>query len=747
MAGLLTQSFVFFIMSSSDYFATAPTGLELLLVQELEGLGAHAVREARGGVYFSGSRQVAYRACLWSRLANRILLPLARFQAADADALYAGVRQIDWLLHLDTAATFAVDFVSSRSTLTHTLYGAQRVKDGIADHFRARQGSRPSVDTTRPDVRINVHLDRDEATVSIDLSGDSLHRRGYRLDGGKAPLKENLAAALLLRAGWSRILAEGGSLLDPMCGSGTLLIEAAWMAADQAPGLLREYYGFIGWNQHDPALWAALCEEARERARAGQGRVPLIQGFDLDARVIRMAEDNLRRAGLAGVVRIGQQSALAARPSGQTGLILVNPPYGERLGEQPQLADLYAGFGQTLKQHFTGWRLGVFSGNPELVFRLGIRAQRYYRLYNGPIECRLFNFDIETARFFTPKHAGETAPPPVPDSPLMQQVQQRIQAGGGALMFANRIRKNLKTLGRWARQEGVTCYRLYDADLPEYAVAVDVYQGETCEVVVQEYQAPASVDPRKAEERLIDALAALPTVLELPLAQIHFRVRRRQKGAAQYEKLAEAGRFQVVTEGGHRFRVNFEDYLDTGLFLDHRLTRQRVQSLARGQRFLNLFAYTGSATVYAIKGGAVSSTTVDLSRTYLDWTARNLELNELGGSGHELIQADCLAWLHTAWQERRCYDLIFLDPPTFSTSKRMEATLDIQRDQIDLIRQALRLLATDGVLIFSTNCRKFRLDVEHLPDSVVKNISQQTLPRDYARNPRIHQCWEIRHGG
>ncbi|MGI9211942.1 MAG: bifunctional 23S rRNA (guanine(2069)-N(7))-methyltransferase RlmK/23S rRNA (guanine(2445)-N(2))-methyltransferase RlmL [Methylococcaceae bacterium] len=731
--------------SPSKFFATTPAGLELLLVKELDALGASQVREARGGVYFEGTLREAYAACLWSRLANRIVLPLTRFPASDPDQLYAGIRRMEWTAHLDTRSTFAVDFVSSRSAINHTLYGAQKVKDAIADYFRAAVGSRPSVDTARPDVRINVYLDRDEATVSIDLSGDSLHRRGYRLEGGKAPLKENLAAALLLRAGWPQVVDDGGTLIDPMCGSGTLLIEAAWMAGDHAPGLLRTGFGFEYWKQHEPALWEALRQEAYDRAEAGYSRIPAIQGYDLDAHVLRMAKDNIRRAGMAERIRVECRPARDARPSGTTGLVVVNPPYGERLGEETELVPVYAELGSTLKQHFVGWKASVFTGNPELAFKLGIRAGRYYSLYNGPIECRLFNFEIRPERFFIPKNEVEPTPPETPQQELMGQVRRRMEDHGGAEMLANRIRKNMKNLGRWARQHNISCYRLYDADLPEYAVAVDVYQGSSCQILVQEYEAPASVDPHKAEERLIDALAALPDALGLPLEQIHFRVRRRQKGTAQYEKLAEAGHFHAVPEGGHQFWVNFEDYLDTGLFLDHRLTRQRIQSMARGQRFLNLFAYTGSATVYAIKGGAVSSCTVDMSKTYLDWAARNLELNGLGGTHHELIQADCLDWLAQARSQRLQYDLIFLDPPTFSTSKRMETTLDIQRDHVDLIHRTLRVLASDGVLLFSTNCRKFKLDTEGLADVVAKNISPETLSRDYDRNPRIHQCWELRH--
>jgi len=231
-------------------------------------------------------------------------------------------------------------------------------------------------------------------------------------------------------------------------------------------------------------------------------------------------------------------------------------------------------------------------------------------------------------------------------------------------------------------------------------------------------------------------------VLEVPESQVFLRVRQQQKGASQYERLAETRRFHEVSEGGYRFLVNFEDYLDTGLFLDHRETRRLIGKEAPGRRFLNLFAYTGTATVYAARGGAASTTSVDLSRTYLDWAHRNMELNGIRARDHELIQADCLEWLR-AQRRHRQFDLIFLDPPTFSTSKRMAGTLDIQRDHVDLIRSTAALLAPDGLLIFSNNLRRFRMDLEALPELAIEDISAATLPRDFARNPRIHNCWRI----
>ncbi|MBS1211793.1 MAG: rlmKL, partial [Proteobacteria bacterium] len=676
------------------FFATAPLGLERLLFDELTALGVDEVAEARSGVAFAGPLSAAYRVCLWSRLANRVLLKLHEFPAATPEALYAGVSAMDWSEHMAPDASLAVDFSTVRSQISHTRFGAQKVKDAIVDQFRELCGVRPSVNLDRPELRVNVYLERDVASVSLDLSGDSLHKRGYRLEGGAAPLKENLAAAILLRAGWPEISKAGGDLIDPMCGSGTLPIEAALMAADIAPGLRREYFGFQGWKQHDAAEWERLLAEARERQEAGlKAFAGTICGYDIDRRAIHAALGNVERAGLRGRVHVERRAVADVRPRGpRNGLLVVNPPYGERLGEVETLGSLYAELGQTLQAHFQGWNASLLTGNPDLAFRVGIRAKRYYKLYNGALECKLFNFEVDPERFFTPH--GEGGEGEV--ARLLRRARSLAQqpSTAGAEMFANRLRKNLRNLGRWARQNQIACYRLYDADLPEYALAVDLYQGEQRWLHVQEYEAPSSVDPKKAEERLLEALSVLPGLLEIAPEQMFLKVRRRQKGTAQYEKQAEARRFHAVEEGGCRFWVNFEDYLDTGLFLDHRPTRLMIQKLASGKRFLNLFAYTGSATVHAAVGGAVATTTVDMSRTYLDWARRNLELNGISGKAHEIIQANCLSWLEAeAARGTRHYDLIFLDPPTFSNSKRMDESFDIQRDHPDILRKAASLLA------------------------------------------------------
>lgn len=731
-----------------NLFCTTPKGMEPLLATELEALGADGIEPATAGVGCRGDLEVAYRVCLWSRTANRLLLSLARFPAETPEVLYAGIQAIDWATHMGPDDTLAVDANVSNSQITHSRYAALKVKDAIVDQFRERHGRRPSVDTEQPSLRINVYIYRDQARLSLDLSGESLHRRGYRAHNTPAPLKENLAAAILLRAGWPAIAEQGGALVDPMCGSATLPIEAALMAGDVAPGLLRQYYGFLGWRGHDIERWKALRQEAQARRQAGARRIPPIFGFDADAQAVKLALDNVAAAGLQGKVHVEKRDArdlrVMARMQEHPGLVVVNPPYGERIGRDSDLPQLYYELGQMLQREFRDWHAALFTGNPPLARNLGIRSQETWTLYNGAIECKLLNYRLSEDMFLN-------VPEPSPRARTRERDLAPAAPGtrtAGADMLANRLQKNLKNLGRWARQQGVDCYRLYDADLPEYAIALDLYQGDQMWAHVQEYEAPATIDPDKADARLRDALGVIPEILDIPPEQVFLKVRQRQKGKAQYERKQAHGAFYPVRDGAARCWVNFTDYLDTGLFLDHRLTRQRIGELARDKRFLNLFCYTGVATVHAALGGARSSVSVDMSRTYLDWARRNLRLNDCADVKHELVQADCLAWLEEAAQRAspwQGFDLIFLDPPTFSTSKRMEQTWDVQRDHVRVIRQAMKLLTPAGVLLFSTNFRKFKLDTKSLADLAIEDISRKTLPQDFARNPRIHQCWLLRH--
>jgi 23S rRNA (guanine2445-N2)-methyltransferase / 23S rRNA (guanine2069-N7)-methyltransferase len=383
------------------FFATTPKGLELLLVDELRALGITTAAEKLAGVEFTATLEQAYKACLWSRLANRIILKLTTFPAATPEALYEGVRRMNWSQHLYPENTIAVNFVSVQSNITHTLYGAQTVKDAIVDQFREKYNARPNVERMQPDLSINLYLHRDVATVGIDLSGESLHRRSYRLTAGEAPLKENLAAAVLIRAGWPKIAAEGGMLLDPMCGSGTLLIEGALMAADIAPGLLRDYFGFINWKQFQSNVWEELLNDAQTRAEIGLKTLPTIVGYDADPNAIRSAFENIERAGMHGRIHVEKRELtdLTQKANEKPGLIAVNPPYGERLGEIEDLQLLYTELGTKFKDEFPTWKAAVFTGNPDLGKVMGIRAKKYYSLFNGALPCKLLLFDITPDKF------------------------------------------------------------------------------------------------------------------------------------------------------------------------------------------------------------------------------------------------------------------------------------------------------------------------------------------------------------
>ncbi|MDP9064625.1 MAG: bifunctional 23S rRNA (guanine(2069)-N(7))-methyltransferase RlmK/23S rRNA (guanine(2445)-N(2))-methyltransferase RlmL, partial [Pseudomonadota bacterium] len=633
------------------WIGTAPVGAAAVLAEELAKFGAVEIRERSHDVKFQGTLEVGYRACLWSRTATRILLSVGSISAASAEDFYASVRRIDWQAHIGPGATLACDCSGGNESIRHTIYGSQLLKDAVCDSLRDATGERPNIRPQRPDVLLHVHVEGATATVSVDFSGESLHRRGYRTEAGRAPLKENVAAAILLRAGWPEIDRAGGSLLDPMCGSGTFLIEAASIAADAAPAYGREYLGFQGWQGHDPALWANLKAEAEQRRAR---RIPrrCIVGSDSDGDAVRMAIENGRSAGFADWMHV-EKRALSdvACPPG-TGLVVANPPYGERIGAHEGLTELYSELGRTLRDRFNGWKAAILTGNPPLARNLGIHAKRSHRFYNGTIECRLLRFDVD----------AESAQRPA------AEVRADWSSRPGAAMFANRLRKNLKQLEPWALEQHIDCFRIYDADMPEYAFAIDLYGRESRRVYVQEYAAPKTVNADDARQRRREVLAVVPDVLSVPVQHVHTRVRKPQKGAGQYAKRESAAERHVVREGGLKFWVNFRDYLDTGLFLDHRLTRQLLRGWAQGADFLNLFCYTGSATVYAAAGGARTTTSVDLSNTYLEWAHENLLLNGFAGSEHELSRADCLDWLdaQTVWGAR--FDLIFVDPPTFSNS-------------------------------------------------------------------------------
>lgn len=696
-------------------FVSCPKGLEYVLEDELKSLGLAVTRVNPQGVYGVANLSTLYQICLWTRIANRVQVILFSGDASNEQTLHKLCTEFHWQTVFSSDKSIAIEFHGSSDRIRNTMYGAQVVKDGIVDHFRRLTGTRPSVDKGNPQIRIHAYLKNEEVMVSLDACGYSLHQRGYRLNAGLAPLKENVAAALLIRAKWPALAAQGYALHDPFCGSGTLVIEAAMMAAHIAPGLIRQDQSLQFWAQHQPSLWERMRKQALEQVK------PLtvkLLGTDTDNRAIEMARTNAQRAGVEPLVEFTHLPLKECKPTHAKGLVVANPPYGERLEDAPKLTPTYKLLGSVLHEHYQGWQAAIITSNSLLAKAIGLRSNKQYTLYNGALECKLYCFELDEGNTLK----GTTT------SALSENAQ----------MLFNRLQKNYKHLQKWAQNNNIECYRVYDADLPEYAFAIDIYRDY---VLLQEYAAPASIPEPVAQKRSLEVLQVVPQVLNVEADKIVVKQRRQQKGKAQYEKLDKTHHSLIVREGKARFKVNLYDYLDTGLFLDHRLMRLRFDHLPVGARLLNCYCYTATASVHAALAGA-NTTNVDLSKTYLDWAQDNFRLNELDLRKHQFLQEDCGQWMKRAKQR---FDVIFLDPPSFSNSKRMQSVLDIQRDHVELINDAMRLLDVEGILYFSTNLRSFKLDPIVMEHYKVHNITQQTIDQDFKRNEKIHHCFEIRH--
>ncbi|MDG3088094.1 bifunctional 23S rRNA (guanine(2069)-N(7))-methyltransferase RlmK/23S rRNA (guanine(2445)-N(2))-methyltransferase RlmL [Vibrio hannami] len=707
----------------NQYLAITSNGLENLLVEELKSLGINEPKPVQAGVKFKASNRDAYRVCLWSRIASRFVKVLSEFNCQDDMDLYLSTMAVNWPSHFDASNKFVVDFNGTNREIRNSQYGALKVKDAIVDSFNKKDLPRPSISKEQPDIRVHVRLHREKAILGIDMVGAGLHQRGYRTESGKAPLRETLAAAIVMRSGWQ----NDKPLLDPMCGSGTLLIEAALIAANMAPGVNRKKWCFESLNDFEPEVWAELKSEANVQARRGVKKVDAkFFGFDNNKKVLSVARENARRAGVSELIEFNLGDAAKARKPDnlEQGTIVCNPPYGERLGTEPGLIALYTSFGGQLKNEFGGWNASIFSSSDDLLSCLRMRADKQYKLHNGALQCHQKNYSIAVRSAEENEQGQKNDAVIAPD-------------------FSNRLKKNIGKIAKWAKKEDLECYRIYDADLPEYNVAIDVY-GDN--IVIQEYAAPKNIPEEKAKRRLTDVIRATTQVTDTPANNVVLKTREKKKGKAQYEKLNDGSNTLKVKEYGVELLVNLHDYLDTGLFLDHKITRRKLGEMAQGKDFLNLFAYTGSATVHAACGGAKSTTTVDMSKTYLEWAKENLKLNGQVGRQHQFIQADCLQWLE---KEQGTYDLIFIDPPTFSNSKRMEQSFDVQRDHIQLMKNLKRLLRAGGTIVFSNNKRHFKMDLDALKELglTAQNISSQTLPLDFSRNKQIHNCWLISHAG
>ena len=710
-----------------QFLALTSPGIEVLLADEIRDLGGDQVTQKPEGVYFTASLAKGYAISLWTRMATRVMLKLGEGEANNKDQLYKSASSINWAEHFSPFSTFAIDFVGVSEEIRNTQFGGLTVKDAVVDHFTEQGIDRPSVDKSSPDIRFQARLLRQQVVIYLDFSGRGLFQRGYRKNSGAAPLKENLAAAIIQRSGWLKDTSK--PLLDPMCGSGTILIEAVSMAAKQAPGIERDSWGFAHWLKHDEVCWQEQFHSAKVQSRKGLNELTKVKVFgnDIDSRVINTAQQNTRNAELQQFIEYSCKDINTLDNNfGKSGTILFNPPYGERIGQLPELVENFVVFGQTLKSQFLNWRLAILTANVDMLAMLKLSSFKRYKFKNGPLDCQFALYEVND------KQLAKDAVNPNTDFGLQQDSD-----------FANRLAKNIKKLKGWLKSEQIECYRLYDADIPEYNVAVDIY-GDY--VVVHEYAAPSSIDTDKAAKRLQEVIYWVPKVLNIATDKLVLKTRQKQKGSNQYQKVDKSQQSIVVREYGAQLKVNLWDYLDTGLFLDHRKTRQIVAKKAKNKSLLNMFAYTGSVSLQAALHGATSVTTVDMSNTYLNWAQDNFTLNKLVSHKYQFVQADCLQWLKDFDASKNTpFDIVFIDPPTFSNSKRMEDSFDVQRDHVALITDALNALAEKGEIIFTNNKRNFKMDMEAMNKLglKVKAMSEQTRDKDFARNKHIHNSWSL----
>ena len=733
-----------------DFFATCGTGLEKVLGQELKAAGVRGVRPLSSGVNFRGTAIDAYKALLWSRVASRVLLNLGRVSAKDAEELHKGVFDLPWEEHIGEGATIAVDARGTNPELNNTRFTALRVKDAVCDRLREIRGVRPDVDTSNPDVRINVVVNRDRATLSIDLSGATLDQRGYRPKGRVygAPMRENLAASMLMLGGWHERCLDGAGLLNTQCGGGIIAVEAALIAGDVAPGLWRQKWGFEGWLGHDQEVWDALIQEADARAEAARVSMPPIIATDTDEKALEYARACAKGAGIADCITFctpDEAPQLSERTLSENGILICNVSGNEQFTSFAQMPSFYAGLRSAAMADPAISEMIMLAADESAATMVGLEAEHTLNVRNGAAEAALSVYNLEGAE------APEMVDITVRDTVLSVN-------DATAEQFAARLNKMAKQRRKWAKNAGINAYRVYDADLPDYNLAIDIYNGAgpdegTTLIHVAEYAAPKKIDPAKASRRFNDALTVIPAVFEVDPSCVFVKRRIRAKGGSQYADSAAIegmpSRKLTIQENGLLFEVDLANRLDTGIFLDHRDTRQLLRKLSKDKSFLNLFAYTGTASVYAAAGGAKFTTTVDMSNTYQDWTRRNFELNGLATDTREMEmeRADVIPWVDRERKTHHRWDLIFIDPPTFSNSSKMgHRTWDVQEDHAELLIRCSRLLTRTGAIMFSCNLRNFKLDAEKLAKAGVMavDITDKTIPPDFARNTKVHHCYLLR---
>ena len=703
-----------------DLIATATFGLEAIVSRELNALGMDCQTLQNGRILFTGDEATLARANLWLRTADRVLLRMGTFEATDFGELFDQTKALPWEAWIPADGAFPVRGRSVQSQLSSVPACQKIVKKAIVERLKDAYGIE-WFEETGAIYTVEVALLKDQVTLTIDTSGAGLHKRGYRTLSGPAPLKETLAAALVLLSFWR----PERPLIDPFCGTGTIPIEAALIGRNLAPGLNREFAA-ERWPTLSPEIWERVRTEARDLAR------PEISGFvmgtDSDAAALSLARHHADLAGVGADIHFQQKPFAELASRKPYGCLIGNPPYGERISAQPEVQALYASMPTVLRRLKT-WSHYILTSHRGFEKLIGQEANRRRKLYNGRIECTYYQFHGPRP----PRENGESAPA-VSGAPAFGGLTAKMHTQADA--FGQRLTKRAHHLRKWPTKQGITCYRLYERDVPEVPLIVDRYADY---LHITEYDRPHEHTPAEHADWLDLMAREAARAMDLPRTHVYLKHRPRQRGLDQHERMSDEGKIVAVTEGNLQFWINLSDYIDTGLFLDHRITRGLVRDLAAGKRFLNLFAYTGAFSVYAAAGGAAATTSVDLSNTYLDWAAENLALNGFVGRSHTLIRDDALRFLR---EDREHYELAVIDPPTFSNSKRMEDLWDIQHDHVRLLQHVLARMEPGGLIFFSTNFRRFKFAAEEIGDTRSEEISHQTVPPDF-RNRRIHRCWRI----
>ena len=782
-----------------NLIAACAFGLEAIVKRELIALGYDARVLTPGRIGFEGDWTAVCEANIWLRTADRVLVEVQRFDAPDFDALFETVKAFDWSQYIPVDGQFPVIGRSRLSQLTSVPAVQRTVKKALVESLRSFHKTE-TLPETGATYKVEVALLKDEAVLTLDTTGPSLHKRGYRKLTAPAPLKETLAAALVNLSVWN----ANRTLADPFCGSGTIAIEAALQARNIAPGLKRAFAS-TDW----PVIHQRTWEDARKQAKAKRKLdLPLtIVASDRDPDVLSLAHYHARQAGVSDAIRFTEQPFDQFSSDQEYGCIVTNPPYGERLEEQDRLIGLYESIPEVM-QRLPTWSLFLITNMPRFERIVQKQATRRRKLFNGRIECCYYQFlgpkppsmirqrpeaSVVPPPTSTPSEAP--APPTQPETrptkievevisssqpiaapvkPTVELVdnepeksteaksetespkkpiaapkpeirpvfgsindKDREQAG----LFKNRLVKRARHLRRWPTKRGISCFRLYERDIPEIPLVVDRYENY---LHITEYERPHDRDLARHRAWLDLMRETAAESLAVPLENTFLKQRRKGDITGQYHKLDNAGKKIVVHEGGLKFLVNFSDYVDTGLFLDHRVARKMVMDEAAGKRMLNLFAYTGAFSVYAAAGGAKSTTTVDLSRTYLDWAGENFQVNDLGGQQHQFIASDTIEFLETAAGQRKQYDLVICDPPTYSNSKRTDSDWDVQTGYVSIFEHLKRIVSPQGVVYFSTNFRRFKFDEEFIESLgfEFREISKTSVPEDF-RNRRIHRCWRL----